>query len=101
LTHAERLTAMLRGYGLTLSKPEAAHERGPLHELGGVGLREPRVRVLPGTLSEGFASEADRLLIVSESEIFGSVARRKQRRRKRGAGLASLSSLSVGDYVVH
>ncbi|MFO7567886.1 MAG: transcription-repair coupling factor [Enhygromyxa sp.] len=126
LTHAERLTAMLRGYGLSLSKPEAvsrasppaptlaslrsvhpshpgdaASERGPLHDLGGASLTEPRVRVLPGSLSEGFASEGDRLLIVSESEIFGSVARRKLRRRKRGAGLASLSALSVGDYVVH
>jgi transcription-repair coupling factor (superfamily II helicase) len=103
LTHAERLTAMLRGYGLgglESSKPEAGSERGPLHDLGGLGLTRPRVRVLPGTLSEGFASEGDRLLIVAESEIFGAVTRRKQRRRKRG-GLASLSALNVGDYVVH
>jgi transcription-repair coupling factor (superfamily II helicase) len=101
LTHAERLTAMLRGYGLSLAKPEAAHERGPLADLGGHELTELRVRVLPGSLSEGFASEGDRLLIISESEIFGSVSRRKQRRRKRGSGLASLSALSVGDYIVH
>ncbi|PRP92635.1 Transcription-repair-coupling factor [Enhygromyxa salina] len=101
LTHAERLTAMLRGYGLSLELPEAASERGPLRELGGLGLPRLRVRVLPGSLSEGFASEADRLLVVSESEIFGSVARRKQRRRKRGAGLASLAQLNVADYVVH
>ena len=101
LTHAERLTAMLRGYGLSLAKPEAAAERGPLLDLGGRELTEPRVRVLPGSLSEGFASEGDRLLIVSESEIFGSVTRRKQRRRKRGSGLASLSALGIGDYVVH
>jgi transcription-repair coupling factor (superfamily II helicase) len=101
LTHAERLTAMLRGYGLELDKPEAAQDRGPLHDLGGLALSAPRIRVLPGTLSEGFASEADRLLIVSEAEIFGAVARRKGRRRKRGGGLASLASLTVGDYVVH
>ena len=104
LTHAERLTAMLRGYnlsGLALTKPEPEQERGPLRDLGGHGLTAPRVRVMPGSLSEGFASEGDRLLIVSESEIFGSVARRNPRRRKRGAGLASLSALSVGDYVVH
>jgi transcription-repair coupling factor (superfamily II helicase) len=101
LTHAERLTAMLRGYGLSLEKPEAPNERGPLRELGGIGLTRTRVRVLPGSLSEGFASASERLLIVSESEIFGAVARRKQRRRKRGAGLASLTQLGVGDYVVH
>jgi transcription-repair coupling factor (superfamily II helicase) len=101
LTHAERLTAMLRGYGLTIAKPEAASERGALRQLGGLALTQPRVRVLPGSLSEGFSSEGDHLLIVSESEIFGSVARRKQRRRRRGAGLASLTQLGVGDYVVH
>jgi transcription-repair coupling factor (superfamily II helicase) len=101
LTHAERLTAMLRGYGLALEKPEAANERGPLRELGGLALTHTRVRVLPGSLSEGFSSATERLLIVSESEIFGAVARRKQRRRKRGAGLASLTQLGVGDYVVH
>jgi len=101
LTHAERLTAMLRGYGLALTPPEAERERGPLQDLGGHRLTAPRVRVLPGSLSEGFASEGDRLLIVSEAEIFGSVARRKQRMRKRGGGLASLSALSVGDYIVH
>jgi transcription-repair coupling factor (superfamily II helicase) len=101
LTHAERLTAMLRGYGLSLDKPEAAAERGPLRELGGLSLEHTRVRVLPGSLSEGFCSASERLLIVSESEIFGAVARRKQRRRKRGAALASLTQLGVGDYVVH
>lgn len=100
-THAERLTAMLRGYGLKLARPEAAGERGVL-ELGGEGLRRTRVRVVPGTLSEGFVSAADRLLIVSESEIFGPVGRRQKRRRRgRRAGLASLTQLSVGDYVVH
>jgi transcription-repair coupling factor (superfamily II helicase) len=101
LTHAERLTAMLRGYGINLVKPEAASDRGALQQLGGHGLTQPRVRVLAGRLSEGFASVGDRLLIVSESEIFGSVARRKHQRRKRGAGLASLTQLNVGDYVVH
>ncbi|KIG19109.1 Transcription-repair coupling factor [Enhygromyxa salina] len=104
LTHAERLTAMLRSYGvpgLSLDKPEATSDRGPLQQLGGHALTQPRVRVLPGRLSKGFTSVGDRLLIVSESEIFGSVARRKQQRRKRGAGLASLTQLNVGDYVVH
>ncbi|NVB40431.1 transcription-repair coupling factor [Pseudenhygromyxa sp. WMMC2535] len=102
LTHAERLTAMLRGYGLN---PQAPSKDADLEALGGQALdpeaEHHRVRVLPGSLSEGFSSAADRLLIVSESEIFGSVTRRRQRRRKRGVGVASLSQLSVGDYVVH
>ena len=98
LTHAERLSAMLRGYGVTLPRPEAAAERAAL-ELGGVELTEPRVRVVPGTLSEGFTSEGDRLLVVSEAEIFGTISRRKSSRKRRG-GLA-LGQLGVGDYVVH
>ena len=101
MTHAERLTAMLRGYGLELDKPTATSERGALRELGGLGLGRTRIRVLPGSLSEGFCCEAERLLVVSESEIFGSVTRRKQRKRRRHAGLASLTQLNVGDYVVH
>jgi len=100
-THAERLSAMLRGYGLALTKPERAAEPEPLRELGGLALAKPRVRVLPGSLSKGFASASDRLLIVSESEIFGALSRRRQRRRRRGAGLASLTQLNVGDFVVH
>ncbi len=100
LTHAERLTAMLRGYGMNLPRPVPASERGVL-ELGGSELRRTRVRVLPGSLSEGFASEADRLLIISESEIFGAVNRRQKRRRRGKTGIASLSQLNVGDFVVH
>ncbi|EDM76647.1 Transcription-repair coupling factor [Plesiocystis pacifica SIR-1] len=106
-THAERLTAMLRGYGLRpegTSKQEREHSSGAggAIELGGLELQAPRLRVIAGTLSEGFASEGDRLLVVSESEIFGPVARREgRRRRRRKAGVASLSQLSIGDYVVH
>lgn len=102
-THAERLAAMLRGYHVdlprvSLPRPDATSER-PALELGGVGLEHTRVRVVPGTLSEGFTSEGDRLLVISEAEIFGAVTRRKQARKRRG-GLA-LGQLAVGDFVVH
>ncbi len=98
-THAERLCAMLRGYGVELPRPEPAGERSAL-ELGGLGLVESRVRVVPGRLSEGFTSEGDRLLVVSEAEIFGAVSRRKQARKQRG-GRTALGQLGVGDYIVH
>jgi transcription-repair coupling factor (superfamily II helicase) len=101
LTHAERLSAMLRGYGVALPRPESAIERAAL-ELGGTGLVEPRVRVIPGSLSEGFTSEGDRLLIVSEAEIFGAVTRRKQSRKRRdGMAPSQLGQLGIGDYIVH
>lgn len=101
LTHAERLSAMLRGYGVELPRPEPAGERSAL-DLGGVELIEPRVRVVPGSLSEGFTSEGDRLLVVSEAEIFGAVTRRKQSRKRRdGMGPGQLGQLGIGDYIVH
>ncbi|NJK32052.1 MAG: transcription-repair coupling factor, partial [Deltaproteobacteria bacterium] len=82
------------------ARPEPTHEREAL-ELGARSLTTPRVRVIPGTLSEGFCSEGDRLLIVSEAEIFGAVVRRKTQRKRRNVGVASLGQLAIGDYVVH
>jgi transcription-repair coupling factor (superfamily II helicase) len=98
LTHAERLTSLLRGYGLSLAPPRMATEQ-PLP------LRAPdegptRVQVVAGDLSTGFSSEVDRVLLLSEADIFGRITRRV-RRRRRAVGVGSLTQLSVGDYVVH
>ncbi len=98
LTHAQRLTSVLRGYGLTLDAPRRAED-------GSVPRRGPargptRVQVVAGQLSAGFSSPGDRLLILSEADLFGRVTR-KARRRRRRAGLPNLAQLSVGDYVVH
>jgi len=98
MAHAERLTGLLRGYGLSPEPPSASDE-------GPVDLAPPidghtRVKVIAGSLSEGFASARDRLLLLSEAEIFGKITRRQPARRRR-VGLGSLAQLRVGDYVVH
>ena len=98
LTHAERLTSLLRGYGLALTPPRPAADAPlPLHppEDG-----PTRVQVVAGDLSTGFQSDSDRLLLLSEADIFGRITRRS-RRRRRAVGVGSLTQLSVGDYVVH
>lgn len=99
LTHAERLTSLLRGYGLEVERPRGAAEAALVL---GEGDLPPggRVRVVAGTLSEGFTAPDDHVLVLSEAEIFGRVTR-KHRKRARSTGLASLSQLAVGDFVVH
>lgn len=99
VTHAERLTSLLRGYGLTMDPPRAASDQ-PLD------LRAPdggatRVAVVAGELSGGMGSDIDRFLLLSEADLFGRVTRRARARRRTTAGLGSLAQLSVGDFVVH
>src|SRR5262249_24624165 len=68
----------------------------------------PRVVVVSGSLSRGVVAPTERLVLVTEEEIFGARAAR-QRRRAGGASnansarafLEDLKSLSVGDFVVH
>jgi transcription-repair coupling factor (superfamily II helicase) len=101
-THAERLTSLLRGYGLSPRAPRPAEEGPPVLQL----VREPpqkgsEIQVVAGELSAGFSSEDDRLLVLSEADLFGRVTRRAQARRRKAAGLGNLAQLRVGDYVVH
>ncbi|MEX1366040.1 MAG: transcription-repair coupling factor, partial [Nannocystaceae bacterium] len=98
LTHAERLTSLLRGYGLQLDAPRRAGQ-APL-PLTGPEQGPTRVCVVAGELSAGFSSPGDRLLVLSEADLFGTITRRARPRRRR-TGLGSLSQLAVGDYVVH
>ena len=55
-----------------------------------------------GRLRAGFVSPADRLVVLSESEMFGRhYVRRKRRRFEAGTGITQFSDLKTGDYVVH
>lgn len=99
-THAERLVSLLRGYGL---RPELVEpEREGVESLwrSTEGLASTELLVLPGGVSEGFRSERDRILLLSESDIFGRATRRRKTRSSR-RGLTSLTQLQVGDYIVH
>ncbi|MEZ4453184.1 MAG: transcription-repair coupling factor [Nannocystaceae bacterium] len=97
--HVERLSALLRAYGV----PLAPIQGGPVDPLtppaAGADGRVP-VRVLAGSLGAGFVAPADRLFVVAEAEIYGTVVRRDARAR-RSVGVQSLTQLAVGDFVVH
>ncbi|MBL4686165.1 MAG: transcription-repair coupling factor [Nannocystaceae bacterium] len=99
LTHAERLTSLLRGYGLPMLTPRNATEV----RLDAVGPDRgvTSVQVVAGELSAGLASETDRFIVLSEADLFGRVTRKARARRRTTAGLGNLAQLSIGDYVVH
>lgn len=96
VTHAERMTSLLRGYGLHLAEPRPA-EHEPLDLRPG---ERTRVEVIAGDLSTGFESADDRCLLLSEADIFGRITKKARKANKR-MGVGSLSQLREGDFVVH
>jgi transcription-repair coupling factor (superfamily II helicase) len=101
-TQADRVAGLMKSYGVPVAKEVAgfAPER----------LRTPppgRVEVVLGELSHGFVLGTSALACVTDTEVFGERAHRKQKAQKSASGkkreafLDDLSALSVGDYVVH
>lgn len=67
-------------------------------------LRASEVMVAAGRLNKGFELPEQKLVVVSEGDIFqtGERARKKRRKPKySGEKINSFSDISVGDYVVH
>ena len=95
-TQVERLAGALRGYGI-VAEALPADATPALLRAPEVG--DTRVVLAVGELSEGFEHPGARLLVLAELDLFGKSTRRSRARRR--AGLAILSQLSVGDYVVH
>ncbi len=71
----------------------------PFHVLLDSPARHPRVVL--GTLSEGFRLPDDRLVVVTEADIFGEGRRRAARRVSVSQLLKNLSELKPNDCVVH
>ncbi|MEM1414531.1 MAG: transcription-repair coupling factor [Myxococcota bacterium] len=100
-TQAERLVALLKGYGVPVEGKPKPFDPALLKAERGV-----RARVVVGALEDGFAWAAEGLVVVTESEIFGTRSRRRRAAKKRKAKkseafLEDLRELKVGDYVVH
>jgi len=95
LSAAERLRELLAGYGVAAAtRPEPA----PAWRWGRPGKVE--VRVAP--LSEGFVLPLERLVVLTEEEIFGPRQRRRARARWRERqALEAIAQLRPGDPVVH
>ncbi|AMV19893.1 transcription-repair coupling factor [Planctomyces sp. SH-PL14] len=87
----------------------ACHNQGERDRLGEL-LKEsvpelaPRVTLCLGTVTRGFRLVRDRILVLSDNELFNRVeVRRTTRTRKRAEGRAidSFLDLKVGDLIVH
>lgn len=60
------------------------------------------LHVALGRMRAGFASERDKLAVLSEREMFGRrYVRRTRRRFEAGAAITQFSDLKSGDFVVH
>ncbi|MBM4311839.1 MAG: transcription-repair coupling factor [Deltaproteobacteria bacterium] len=60
------------------------------------------VEMFTGTIARGFRTDAGRLVLLTEQEIFGEKKRRSRSARLRsGTALSDFSDLKPGDYIVH
>jgi len=103
-TQAERMVTLLRGHDV-----ESRARLGPFDAalLDDPAFGRDRVEVVTGALVHGAILPTERLVIVTEEEVFGSRAKRRTARREGSARdaaqpfLEDLRALSVGDLVVH
>ena len=59
------------------------------------------VQVLPGTLTHGFIWEEARLIVVSDTDVYGTGYRKAKKRQAAGEKIAAFTDLKPGDFVVH
>ena len=64
-------------------------------------LPEECVQVLPGTLTHGFIWEEARLIVVSDTDVYGTGYRKAKKRQAAGEKIAAFTDLKPGDFVVH
>ncbi|MCC7381987.1 MAG: transcription-repair coupling factor [Deltaproteobacteria bacterium] len=107
---AERLKSLLAPKGLSLRLRTAPVT---LADLPGRSAAEDQKSLLAdrsvhaflvlGDVSGGFVAPADRLVLLSEEEIFGQRIKPRRRRAQAPAGglIADLADLKPGDFVVH
>ncbi len=91
-TRAERLAENLREYEIDAIHTEDDRAEAPAG----------KVLVLAGNLHKGFAYPIIDYYVMSEGDLYGKKKKRRRRRSQLdGKKITELSSLSVGDYVIH
>ena len=97
-SRASRLAEELRKEGLSAYCPDTMSEDREEEENPG------SIRVLPRYLRKGFYLPQEKILVMTEQDLYGqSLAGRKRRKKKQVESLhiGSLTELHKGDYVVH
>lgn len=74
-----------------------------LHEVDKECLRQEQINLVNLNLSNGFNFLDEKLVVITESEIFGKVRKKKARRLNitNAERLKDYNELEIGDYVVH
>ena len=100
-SRASRLAEELRKEGLSAYCPDRLSEdREEGEDMENAG----SIRVLPRYLRKGFYLPQEKILVMTEQDLYGqSLAGRKRRKKKQVESLhiGSLTELHKGDYVVH
>ncbi len=61
-----------------------------------------QVVIVPGELKKGFEYYDNKILVLTENEVFGSVRKKTQKHKKqKGSKIEVFTDLKVGDFVVH
>ena len=103
-TQVERLVTLLRHHDVPVKAVLGAFDP---RALDGVTPASARTAlVVSGSLARGVIAPTERLVLVTEEEIFGSRAHRRAARAASSKGTSrafveDLKSLAVGDFVVH
>lgn len=61
-----------------------------------------QVVIMPGQLKKGFEYYDNKLLVLTENEVFGSIRKKAHKTKKqKGSKIEIFTDLKIGDYVVH
>lgn len=59
------------------------------------------IAILPLSIAKGFIHEKAKLILVSDTDIYGTSYQRARKKQKVGERIASFTELHLGDFVVH
>lgn len=90
-TRAKRLAEDLRDYNLSSFYSEDMTRE----------VQEGEIMVSYGHVTEGYEYPMLKFTVISETDIFGKVKKKRKRKTYEGEKIQSFSELKVGDYVVH
>ena len=90
-TRAKRLAEDLRDYNLSSFYSEDLERE----------VQEGEIMVTYGHVTEGYEYPMLKFMVISETDIFGKVKKKRKRKIYEGQKILSFAELKVGDYVVH
>ena len=90
-TRAKRLAEDLRDYNLSSFYSEDLERE----------VQDGEIMVTYGHVTEGYEYPMLKFMVISETDIFGKVKKKKKRKVYEGQKILNFAELKVGDYVVH